>query len=371
MPYMQSVEYENPKYRNTQNEVTRANHELISAQANLNSFTCRIEQLESLRDRLRAIANYAEHLGELHPSDFSALESNEIALLTRTLGAPTAARDACRHVSRRVDIYTESVQINTAELARWKEVQETLSENGRYIKLNKSDIVEALRDIAGVKPGSIALGQNAEGTPFIRWIFTGLIMRPDHNKYEWINGERPRVALRDCVVKIETIDNAITISPAYGEEALCVYKYANVTTPHPHILDSYHPCFGDFGGPITEACAEHDWTTAASVIKMFLEQAYSADSAGKNWVRGIAPSDTYAIGETSCKSRSTDEYVRFTEDAEAPGHWVEHAVQVESPEYVGRPEYVERPEAVEAYGAMSDAERRAFLQRVHAISPLA
>ncbi len=205
-----------------------------------------------------------------------------------------------------------------------------MSEENKFIRLNKKELIEELSAIENIKPGSIALGENSNGKPFVRWIFTGLFMRPDEHHFNWILDEHPAVALQDCVVKISLFNNAITISPAWGEKRLCKYQYGNTTTPHPHILDNYSPCFGDFAGVIAETCSVHDWATAASVIKMFLEQAANSDSAGRNWVKGIADMDRYSyslLSQGICRdSTLSGRPVEFTEDPDAPGHWISKAI---------------------------------------------
>ena len=50
---------------------------------------------------------------------------------------------------------------------------------------------------------------------------------------------------------------------------------------HPHMTQTWEPCFGDFGGPIHEAFNAGDLVTGITVVGMFLQQFDQDDGAGR------------------------------------------------------------------------------------------
>lgn len=170
-----------------------------------------------------------------------------------------------------------------------KEAAEAAGEAER--KVTKVGLKEALRNVDAVDPKSICLGVNqqaAEDRPFLRWHFTGVKMTPQNNKYPAINGgEPPQVPLQDIVMTVYPKTGAVTFTAKRGESHLPPPTYDNGRAVHPHVMPDNLPCWGDFGGPATEAIDARDWNTLATIAQMFLEAVDPYDPAGEHWYKYI------------------------------------------------------------------------------------
>lgn len=145
-------------------------------------------------------------------------------------------------------------------------------------------------------------------------------MTPTINRYDWVKSDNPSVALQDIVVIIDLRDQRIRLLPKSNEQHLSPFHWANSRQVHPHVLDAADPCFGDFGGPITEALNNHDWETLVTVLRMFLQTADAYDDAGKHWVHAVAPPTSYTFDKSYCRNSAGIDVV-FLPDSNKPGHW--------------------------------------------------
>jgi hypothetical protein len=66
------------------------------------------------------------------------------------------------------------------------------------------------------------------------------------------------------------------------------------------------PCLGDFGGPLTEACAEGNYDIAIEIMQTYLEQCYDDDPAGASWRRYYQIAAIRAIQEQSTNVQQID-----------------------------------------------------------------
>jgi len=144
-----------------------------------------------------------------------------------------------------------------------------------------------LQNIPQYVPGSVRIDA-AEHT--ISWVLTGVLMQPDNNPYRWLNGGTiPTIRLPDTRVILRFQDNgAVNVYLKFptDESPRCAPTgYAGHGTPHPHVLNRYAPCLGDFEGAVTNAAQSGDLRTANDILLAFLGQAYNADSAGMEWWR--------------------------------------------------------------------------------------
>lgn len=63
----------------------------------------------------------------------------------------------------------------------------------------------------------------------------------------------------------------------------CTSFYSSLPTVHPHVLSNHKACMGDFGVPLREALDTGDIVSCIAITKMFLQQVYAQDPAGKTW----------------------------------------------------------------------------------------
>lgn len=156
-------------------------------------------------------------------------------------------------------------------------------------RVTKADLTRALTGLPNLKPGSIATGYLPYNIPFIRWVFTGILMRPDKNHYAWLRGlgagNTPSFPLQDVQVEIHLTDGAVKLSPLRGQRGQAPFTWDNQNRVHPHILSNDEPCLGDFAGPFREALHELDWVSVYTYLRLFLERAINSDAAGAKWVQ--------------------------------------------------------------------------------------
>lgn len=154
-------------------------------------------------------------------------------------------------------------------------------------RTTKADITKALTGLPNLKPGSIATGYDRLSYPFVSWVFTGILMRPDENPYPWLRGlgagNTPSFPLQDVQVNIRLTDGTVRLAPMRGQRSKAPFSWDNQNRVHPHILGNDEPCLGDFAGPFREAISELDWVSAYTYLRLFLERAITSDSAGAKW----------------------------------------------------------------------------------------
>lgn len=135
---------------------------------------------------------------------------------------------------------------------------------------------------------------------------THLHLTPTHNPWENHDVEVPEggIPLPEMLIHLHSnLEVRITLGP----EQEGITGHAGRPVPHPHVLDHEGTsCFGDFGGPITEALHSGDLTTALLVIREFLSHANTDDSAGRLWFRFILGADAPIPPNSVCAE--CDEY---------------------------------------------------------------
>ncbi|NVZ07972.1 hypothetical protein HW932_01695 [Allochromatium humboldtianum] len=156
-------------------------------------------------------------------------------------------------------------------------------------RVTKADLTRALTGLPNLKPGSIATGYAPYGVPFVRWVFTGLLMRPDRNPYAWLRGlgagSIPSFPLQDVQVSLRLTDGTVHLAPVRGQRDQAPFSWDNQNRVHPHILGNDEPCLGDFAGPFREALHELEWVSVYTYLRLFLERAIVDDTAGAKWIR--------------------------------------------------------------------------------------
>lgn len=159
----------------------------------------------------------------------------------------------------------------------------------------KDQIDEQLMQVEGVVPGSVFITKQEHAlvnqeTLMLHWkMESGMSMVNglDGNRFpQWFHVDEIEVPFGNCEVRINLNTKQCQIVPLSSEEAY--YTWQGCRNVHPHILESNKPCFGDFSGPYTEALAEQRWVDVASIIRLFLTNIDSHDSAGKHWSQYFA-----------------------------------------------------------------------------------
>ena len=155
--------------------------------------------------------------------------------------------------------------------------------------VSKAEITEALAGLPNLKAGSIATGYTPYGVPFVRWVFTGVFLRPNENPHAWLRGlgaeNIPSIPLQDVQVTVSLVDGTVRLAPVRGQRDQAPFSWDNQNRVHPHILSNDDPCLGDFAGPFREALDEFDWVSVYTYLRLFLERAINSDAAGAKWIQ--------------------------------------------------------------------------------------
>ena len=195
--------------------------------------------------------------------------------------------------------------------------------NTGTVTLTLEKLKNQIKNIPNIEPRSISFSTDEEGD-YIKVKFTKLLMVPDNNPYTWITSDFSKLSipLKPMLVKIYPKNGLLRILPTKKTD--CLYSWGGIKTPHPHILDHYTPCLGDFGGPFREAIDDGDWNTALTLIRLFLTHANTDDIAGGQWVKYFASGIRSIIGKlpsyvsTYCKY--SDIFYTFHE-TDKPGNY--------------------------------------------------
>lgn len=157
---------------------------------------------------------------------------------------------------------------------------------GEPITFTRNQMEADLRNIPQYVHDSVYVGVNT-----ISWNLTGVLMQPDENPYSWIDGGRiPTIRLPDLQVKLTfQHDGAVRVTLPFPDDTpnCAPSGYADHGTPHPHVLDDFRPCLGDFEGAVSNAAQQGDLRTANDILLAFLSQAYNNDPAGREWWRWL------------------------------------------------------------------------------------
>lgn len=152
-------------------------------------------------------------------------------------------------------------------------------------KTSKREVADALHGLPHLKPKSVSTGYNRRG-PFIQWTLTGILLQPDANPYDWLegfNGCFPSIPLPDVVATVYPESGSVHLSPLPGQRQQAPFRWGSQPTVHPHILDQDEPCLGDFSGPVREAINDQEWVSLHTYLRIFLSRAVDTDSAGTHW----------------------------------------------------------------------------------------
>lgn len=287
MPLQTQITYENPESQQLQRRLAAAQTEhedLRRRTLRARARTTEADAENTAAQALQEILASGEFHHRLAPINYSlnvwCANYDEIA--TRQREALAATENALRRI--------------TQNLARLREQAEQMEHEANYT-ISKTGLKAILNGATYIPARSVCVGTFGRGgprhrsrDPFIRWVYSGVTMRPLNNQYTCIlDGAIPAIPLLDIVCTINLRTKAISLAPRRHERDLCPKTWGNQGRVHPHILDHDSPCLGDFGGPIAEAITANDWTTVAAIIAMFLETADPADGAGQNWFKFIAP----------------------------------------------------------------------------------
>lgn len=179
---------------------------------------------------------------------------------------------------------------------------------------------QAKRAFAGPHMQQLRLLENGS-RKIIRVTYKNLILRPDSNRYSWVNEGRNdvRIKLQPIIVDIDLGSGYVHARPVRG----MLHRYgrgmAGGHQAHPHVTShDGSTCLGDFGGPITEAVHTLDLSLINDLVLMFLQQAAAEDAAGQHWIRFLSPENMNTgvyLARDYCQ-RHDDAFLFFRTDNE-------------------------------------------------------
>lgn len=116
-----------------------------------------------------------------------------------------------------------------------------------------------------------------------------IVLRPSKNPHEYIDdGQTPYVHLGSIVTTVSLNSGAMFVfSPSRNSVRKLGFRDRYVL--HPHQISRNGVCLGDFKSIFLEAIQTGDTLMLLDAIKLFFEQAYDDDVAGKNWVKWVVP----------------------------------------------------------------------------------
>lgn len=116
-----------------------------------------------------------------------------------------------------------------------------------------------------------------------------IVLRPSKNPHEYIDdGQIPYVHLGAIVTTVSLSSGAIFVfCPSRNSTRKLGFRGRSVL--HPHQTSRNEVCLGDFKSIFLEAIQTGDTLMLLDTIKLFFEQAYDDDVAGKNWVKWVVP----------------------------------------------------------------------------------
>lgn len=118
-----------------------------------------------------------------------------------------------------------------------------------------------------------------------------IVLRPSNNPHKHIDdGQIPYVHLGSIVTTINLNSGAMFVfSPSRNSVRKVGYRDRYVL--HPHQIGRNTVCLGDFRSIFLEIIQTGDVMMLLDAVKLFFEQAYSSDAAGRNWVHWVIPNN--------------------------------------------------------------------------------
>lgn len=118
-----------------------------------------------------------------------------------------------------------------------------------------------------------------------------IVLRPSNNPHKYIDdGQIPYVHLGSIVTTISLNSGEMFVfSPSRNSVRKVGYRNRDVL--HPHQVSKNTICLGDFKSIFLEVIQTGDVMMLLDAVKLFFEQAYDSDPAGKNWIRWVVPNN--------------------------------------------------------------------------------
>jgi len=118
-----------------------------------------------------------------------------------------------------------------------------------------------------------------------------IVLRPSNNPHKHIDdGQIPYVHLGSIVTTINLNSGEMFVfSPSRNSMRKVGFRDRYVL--HPHQTGRNTICLGDFKSIFLEIIQTGDVMMLLDAVKLFFEQAYDSDPAGKNWIRWVVPNN--------------------------------------------------------------------------------
>ena len=118
-----------------------------------------------------------------------------------------------------------------------------------------------------------------------------IVLRPSNNPHKHIDdGQIPYVHLGSIVTTISLNSGEMFVfSPSRNSVRKVGFRNQNVL--HPHQVSKNKVCLGDFKSIFLEVIQTGDVMMLLDAVKLFFEQAYDRDPAGKHWTRWVVPNN--------------------------------------------------------------------------------
>jgi len=118
-----------------------------------------------------------------------------------------------------------------------------------------------------------------------------IVLRPSNNPHKHIDdGQIPYVHLGSIVTTININSGEMFVfSPS--RNSVRKVGYSNRYVLHPHQTGRNSVCLGDFRSIFLEILQTGNIPMLLDAVKLFFEQAYDSDAAGKNWIRWVIPNN--------------------------------------------------------------------------------
>lgn len=118
-----------------------------------------------------------------------------------------------------------------------------------------------------------------------------IVLRPSNNPRKYIDdGQIPYVHLGSIVTTISLNSGEMFVfSPSRNSVRKVGFRNRNVL--HPHQVGKNMICLGDFKSIFLEVIQTGDVMMLLDAVKLFFEQAYDRDPAGKHWTRWVVPNN--------------------------------------------------------------------------------
>jgi hypothetical protein len=193
-----------------------------------------------------------------------------------------------RNIEDTIAVAKNNIDIGNSRIAIIKERIAAIENEQQSITVELTDVKKKLKTFSSIPPRSIKMEQNTD-KPIIQFNFNGIISKVDIslNNTPYIKSDFSDIyiPIPPVIVSIRPTNGEITMTgKRSGYTKYSVFTWDEVRAVHPHVL-GFKPCLGDFAGPVREAVNDLDWSTVATLLKLFLERIVSNDAAGENWIR--------------------------------------------------------------------------------------